>query len=360
MTHKSESPAAFDGFSDDQIDRFLAGKSTPEESKLFLSFLQNAESAESWQDVFQAFEYSFKSDIENGTAETLLKQRLGELPWRLTENSKVASGNNLTAANSSPQSYRRRFFARAHMTQFLIAAVVMVTVALGWQINRSSTPVFNQSTGFSTYTTANGQRSEVILPDGSRVSLNVGSTLQVPVNYSNNNRSLRLEGQALFTVVHGSETPFIVEAGNSTTRVLGTRFTVRSYATDTAISIAVKDGRVSVADRNSLSTPVVVSASQGIEVNERGVTNVKRIGAENFTFAEGVLSLNGVPLKYAIAELGRWFDADVQLADRSLENRRITGTFSAGSITDLVAILSVAFDDIGIIQNGRIVTLHLR
>ncbi len=204
--------------------------------------------------------------------------------------------------------------------------------------------------GVSTHTTGNGQRTTITLPDGSTVLLSVASRLEVPADYDRGNRTLRLEGEALFTVVHSQGRPFTVIAGPSTTRVLGTSFAVRHYPGDTAAVVAVRDGKVVV------QSQVVIQAEQ-VTIGAQGAGAVRPTSPTQFSFASGVLTFNGMLLPDAIPQLNRWYDADIRLGDSSLETQNIVGGFKSGSLTDLAAILEMMYS-VRVVRDGRVLTLY--
>lgn len=104
-----------------------------------------------------------------------------------------------------------------------------------------------------------GQHMLIILPDSSRVYLNAGSRLKYPEKYAETSREVYLEGEAFFKVTKNKHLPFIVHTNRLSTRVLGTSFDVRNYATDADMSVSVKTGRVSV----SYITDGAVPGGQG-------------------------------------------------------------------------------------------------
>lgn len=70
---------------------------------------------------------------------------------------------------------------------------------------------------------------DVILSDGSNVSLNRNSTLEYPETFGKNNRQVKLNGEAFFKITHDASKPFIVETEQLTVTVLGTEFYVSSF-----------------------------------------------------------------------------------------------------------------------------------
>lgn len=236
------------------------------------------------------------------------------------------------------------------LTYGRLAAVLVLLVAAWFGGSKRMAESLYDAT--STYATANGERATVTLPDGSVVSLNVGSKLEVPGNYAAGVRTVRLSGEAVFIVTSRSGSPFTVLAGPSTTRVLGTTFMVRHYATDSVATIAVREGKVSVDDS-------VLTASQQISVGLYGMGNVKASSDASFSFMDGILTLENTPLRDAVQRLNRWYDAEVRIGDPSLDTREMTGEFSAGSLNELIEILEWTYN-MRVVQSGRTLTLFPR
>lgn len=200
------------------------------------------------------------------------------------------------------------------------------------------------------YSTGNAERRLVTLPDGSTAMLNVGSRLEIPADYHVKRRGLRLTGEAVFSVQSHSDVPFTVEAGGKVARVLGTKFGVRYYPSDTAITVAVEDGRVAIES-------VVVSASQQATVLKNGMTQISNASEARFAFVEGVLMFDGVPLKSAVEELNRWYDVDIRISDSTLASQEIWGKFAGSSPDALIRILDMTFG-VRVVRDGRVLTLH--
>ncbi len=233
----------------------------------------------------------------------------------------------------------------------MAAACALIALVVGWSANAHLTNS-TLSTHASTYSTANGERATIRLPDGSRVVLNVGSRLTVPGTYTTGNRTVQLDGEALFIVEHEERHPFVVVAGPSITRVLGTSFVVRHYRDDSTVQVAVRDGKVAVAN-------AIVTAAERVEVTASGAGVVHAIQGNPFSFERGVLSLAHMPLREAIGELNRWYDADIRLADESLGRAIVGGQFPAGSVLELTEQLTAGLD-VQIERNGRVLTLDRR
>lgn len=110
-----------------------------------------------------------------------------------------------------------------------MAAIVIVTfgvTAILFSIGK------NKDMGMHIITVPPGQRVNLALPDGSKIWLNAGTTMQYPISFMANKREVILNGEAYFEVAKNEKAPFIVSTPNhSAIRVLGTRFNVKALST---------------------------------------------------------------------------------------------------------------------------------
>jgi len=107
---------------------------------------------------------------------------------------------------------------------------------------------FNQnfSSELLTLSTQKGEQTSVILPDGSKVWLNVDTKLSYPVDYGVNSRNIELEGEAYFEVEKNKKLPFEVTSGNITTKAIGTQFVVSAYPELAVIKSSLINGSVDI------------------------------------------------------------------------------------------------------------------
>lgn len=219
-----------------------------------------------------------------------------------------------------------------------------------------------QTAEYRIYTTGAGQRATVDLGDGTKVTLNVASRLEVPRGYGSAHRSVRLTGEALFNVTHATSQPFLVSAAGTLTRVLGTVFGVRAY--DANVQIAVKSGRVSVSpcEGGVASVESCTGASRSMVVEPANVLAVTPAGAmhavsnvdidNELAFSSGRYVLNGTPFRTVIDDLNRWYDVNIQLMDTSLGNEPLKGEVLLGNLEDLKCMLELTLKA-RIEQDGR-------
>jgi transmembrane sensor len=208
------------------------------------------------------------------------------------------------------------------------ACVVSILLfgATGWSL-------FNRFTVVqaAAYATSVGERSTVPLADGSAVTLNTGSKIEVA--YATDERTVRLlNGQAIFTVAHGQRAPFRVYAGDKVVTAIGTVFDVRIDSDKVRVSVI--EGAVRVTprvDRHVLADAETIVAGEAFVTSSAGAMSVKRVDIERVTsWRSGLLSFQDTSLHEAIAEVNRYTHRHITLADPRLGEYRVSGTFRVG------------------------------
>src|SRR5699024_1645102 len=96
------------------------------------------------------------------------------------------------------------------------------------------------------YSTGANEHQTLVLADGTRIRLNEQTTIKIPQPYGNENRRIKLNGEAFFEVAKDSTRPFIVEAGAIRVKVLGTVFNVKAPDSAANMQVAVAEGLVAM------------------------------------------------------------------------------------------------------------------
>jgi|WetSurMetagenome_2_1015567.scaffolds.fasta_scaffold57532_1 transmembrane sensor len=95
-----------------------------------------------------------------------------------------------------------------------------------------------------------GARSEVVLPDGSKVWLNAGSVLRYQTSFNKANRCVTLQGEAYFMVSKNKHLPFNVKTEDLNIVAVGTQFNVKAYEDEGTVETTLVEGRVSIRQNN--------------------------------------------------------------------------------------------------------------
>lgn len=199
-----------------------------------------------------------------------------------------------------------------------LAATVAVTAALGLQQGRR--PVFK---------TARGEVRLVPLKDGSAVTLNTGS--QVQVKYTPDIRAIELvDGEALFDVAKNADRPFVVTVGEARIRAVGTSFKVLRRP-DGGVQVLVREGVVEVTPSDG--RPVRVAANGRAVLNHGARVQTAVLGPDEvqraLAWREGMIAFDGMSLEAAAAEFSRYTPVRIRFADPDIGEEPITGLFAA-------------------------------
>ncbi len=201
------------------------------------------------------------------------------------------------------------------------------------------------------YSTEVGQQQQVTLPDGSSIELNTDT--QLAIDFDPSRRKIRLlRGEAYFDVAHDSRRPFVVYAGTSRVRAVGTAFSVKIKAR--TVDVMVTDGRVELASVKSHESQIpeseanlaVLEAGQSAQLNgsiNRVATVEKAAIARKLSWRDGILVFSGEPLGYVVEEVGRYTAIDIQFSDPALRELPIGGYFRVGKIEALFDALESSF-----------------
>lgn len=171
-----------------------------------------------------------------------------------------------------------------------------------------------------TIATKYAENKEVVLPDNSEVILNADSELSFNTKNWNENRNLKLKGEAFFKVAKGEQ--FTVNTAHGTVAVLGTQFNVENR--NGFFEVTCYEGLVSVTF-NGKETKLPAGNSF-IAINGKTLSNEKpNTDVPSWMNAES--SFKSIPLKYVLDEFERQHNIIVETKDINL-NQLYTGSFS--------------------------------
>jgi len=254
----------------------------------------------------------------------------------------------------APPKQRGRLMSRGVMFAGaigLVAVAVLGVLIVGTNVFRarpSTSPTFAR-----TYTADRAQRTTVQLADGSTVVL-APETRLTYITDASGARVATLVGEAFFTVASQTHRPFLVRTGVVTTRVLGTAFDVRRYASDLSTQVAVISGRVSVGGE---MTPVVLNAGSTALATDSTVTvGIRTDPMSTISWTQGRLVFDNAPVSAMLAALSRWYGYEFRLADTTLATRHVSIVLAtdqaAETMNTVKALLRVTMT-----FDGNIVTL---
>lgn len=318
----------FDREEDVELVRYVTGRSSPAEAAEFEAALaadpELAARVESYREVWKQFRGA-RRDWDTDAAWAELRQRHEERRLR------------------RPARQIPAWLGRVAAVLVLALGGMGIWGLVPWDSLWTGRPV-----EMSEYQTSPGQRARLRLPDGSQVILSVDTRLRIPENFGRKSRELYLEGEAIFEVEHDERRPFRVHTQGLIAEDLGTRFSVRRYAEDSAAIVAVTEGQVELKPvaATTSSEPYLLDPGDFGRVNDLGEVEIERgIDTESLlAWAEGRLVFRDMPLGDVASHLRRWYATEVRLGDPALAERRVTASFQGEPLQQVLNLLALTLD----------------
>lgn len=229
------------------------------------------------------------------------------------------------------------------------------------------------SSGFTEVIAPLGSRTQLKLSDGTQVWLNAGSTLKYANNFSKENRSVQIEGEAFFDVTHDPSHPFIVNASSINLTVLGTAFNIRAYKDENRIETTLVRGKVEIekSDHAAGEQKIVLKPNETAtfikgenklivtkekfpaEKDGREKTNSSEKASENnlsdanqqkssveventIAWKEGILVFENEPLSEIMVTLARRYNVKFTYPNKEVLQYRFTGKFKETTLEQVL------------------------
>jgi ferric-dicitrate binding protein FerR (iron transport regulator) len=351
----------FNQQADDLIAGYLSGELAPEETEKLINWI--------------------KQSKEN-------KQHYDEC-CELWITVKAASGNSEFDPDRGFIEFRRKINIREKafilsLSFLRYAAIFILAFSLGGGIfyfsGKKSVPEI-----ISEVFVPRGSQAKITLPDGSKVTLNAGSSL----NYENrpDQRIARLEGEGYFTIAKNTERPFTVVTGYMNVVATGTEFNVRAYPSESIIEATLISGSVTIEKLSGgTSEPTVLKPNQKFtyykerkpdstqaeptrivqdQINTAPVSSPEKamgLIMENVN-VESIISwkdsrwiFEAETLSHIATELERKYDVEIQFESERLKSFRFTGIIVNEPIEQVLEVMS-ASAPLTYSLKGRVVTL---
>ena len=233
---------------------------------------------------------------------------------------------------------------------YAIAAVVTILLAIG---------VFVKSARTITIETDALSQKEIVLPDGSLVSLNYNSTIRYPKQFEKPHRTVYVDGIVFFEVKPDKDVPFIVETHNAQIFVVGTSFEVNTLEKD-KVEVIVESGKVLLYGKNKENNK---RQQISLERGEKGLldkTQLYREANQNINYLSWktkVIEFRETPLKEVIQTLGKTYNAKITFAQTGLENLKLTARFDNDNVETVLEIITYTFNlDVEKNEKGYLLT----
>lgn len=207
-----------------------------------------------------------------------------------------------------------------------------------------------------------GQKSTIILSDGSKIVLNSGSKITYPKAFTDSSRVITLEGEAFFDVVKDKTRPFSVLANGTVTTALGTSFNIN--ARGPVCRIALATGKVLINNENDTrkgkKEPYILTPGEALEINTSAKTARKFTFDQNeeLLWKDGVLYFKNTTLEDIAKRLELWYDVEFEFKNKTGLQKKYTGRFENASLEHVLDNMSYAMNFEYFIQGKKVTIIN--
>ena len=191
--------------------------------------------------------------------------------------------------------------------------------------------------------TTDNQEFGILLPDGSEIDLNAHSKFEYRLEESGI-RSVKLTGEAWFSVSSDPVHPFIVEAGSGVIKVTGTSFSVRTDPDKDRIEVYVASG--SVRFHKARKDNEVLSLEPGTlgVLEQNRLKEEKSIDMNYLSWKTRKLTFRQTRLGEVADVLNRTYGKNIRFDNKMLEDCLFTGTFDQQPVDTVMKVIQIAFN----------------
>ena len=217
------------------IIKFLSGNSLPEEEVYILEWKKQSEEN---RNLFNSIKNTWIASSQIKT-ETLFQVNLALKDVKAKRKIASSQGKSLYFNNASTKMSISRFLRFAAMFFIVFALGVCSVLFFGKFLAKTQSAVCR-------FEAPKGSRAITYLPDGTKIWLNAGSSLEYSTDFNTAKRIVKLTGEAFFKVKTNRSKPFIVMVDNLSIKAFGTSFNIKAYPEEKQVVTTLVEGVVKI------------------------------------------------------------------------------------------------------------------
>ncbi|HYG38943.1 MAG TPA: FecR domain-containing protein [Cytophagales bacterium] len=285
--------------------------------------------------------------------ETYLEEGLEEAWLKLNTTQRIREDSADRIFNSILLSEKRLIGTRGRFNNTMVLKIAAVFLGLVffsgiyWYLNLYP---------YESISTAYGETKNVVLPDGSVVTLNSNTSVKYKKHWSNEEeRILTLEGEAFFDVTHKSNNQkFVVNTSDLSVEVLGTEFNISTRQKRSRIVLKTGKVKVLIDGKKDL----IMKPGELVEHNHKTLAISKeQVNPDVYTsWKKRILTFQGSTLADISGIIKDNYGVEIYIEDSLLANEKFTGTFPASEDVDvLLSMLSKSYNFKIVKNNNRVI-----
>lgn len=297
--------------------------------------------------------FAWLEENEANMQEFMQERKLWDMILLNTPESSAITATKTEEANTIAIQLRKKWIGGFSK----IAAVFLLAISLGiWLTLKFS----EEPQAWNTIEIPIGQRACIRLADGTKVWLNAKSRFSFPDKFKNGQREVKLDGEAVFDVVHNEKSNFIVKTKRFNVRVLGTKFNVYAYDNSSVFETDLVRGKVLIESLVSKQKPIELKPNQmAAYQDETGLFEIRTVDTrESLYWTEGVYSFNNQPLSSIIQRLERYYEVKITVKNPEILNDKFTGKFRYSDPIEVILEVVKKSKFFKFRKNGNEITIY--
>jgi len=184
---------------------------------------------------------------------------------------------------------------------------------------------------------------ELILPDGSAITLNIHSEISYPGQFDENQREVRLKGEAFFDVVSSDEQAFLIYTeSNIVIEVVGTSFNVLSR--EGAVVVQVVSGMVSLYQKGKEKDIILLREGEMGSHDASGFSSPDPAIPNDVSWVTGKLIFKNTLLGEVVSDLSRYSGKEFIIRGEGMDELVLTSTYENQELTDILDEIRLVLD----------------
>ncbi|MEH6305639.1 DUF4974 domain-containing protein [Olivibacter sp. CPCC 100613] len=195
-----------------------------------------------------------------------------------------------------------------------------------------------------TVSAQNHAQTKLALPDGSQVFLSAGSSISYPASMDQK-RQVTLHGKGYFSIVPNAKTPFQVKVGDGSMyiNVLGTAFSVEENRESQTLQATLISGSIELTFPEKKIKKRLKPAEKAIYTTKDNNLSVTTVNTDRaLDWLHNRLVFRKTPMKEVLNRISTFYDVDIDVADRSVEQGTFTGTFENKPLQQVLDYITLA------------------
>ncbi len=176
------------------------------------------------------------------------------------------------------------------------------------------------------------------LPEGSRVFLNRNTAIEYVLDKRRDTHIATLTGEAYFDIRHDDEKTFIVAAGETLIRDIGTSFNVTAYPESNTIEVAVDEGEVQFYTEHQ-SGIRLRAKERGLYERATGTFTVVESDPNITAYKTRSFTFNNHSLEAVVSVLNAVYDRPIRIDDK-LRGCKLTVSFNEEAIEEIANVIA--------------------